>query len=72
MKALLGLGLRVLNSTFNNISIMYMVVVSFIGGGNQSSHRKPYLLLVTETLCFYWLSCLGFDFLAPNQRFLIK
>jgi len=28
----------VLNATFNNISLMF---VSFIGGGNQSTWRKP-------------------------------
>jgi hypothetical protein len=31
----------VINATFNNISVNYIVAVSFIGGGNWSSWRKP-------------------------------
>jgi hypothetical protein len=31
----------VFNATFNNISVNYIVAVSFIGGGNWSSRRKP-------------------------------
>jgi hypothetical protein len=31
----------VFNATFNNISLSYIVVVSFIGGGNRSAWRKP-------------------------------
>ena len=30
----------VFNATFNNVSGIYIVVVSFIGGGNQSTCRK--------------------------------
>ena len=37
---------KVFNATFNNISlaplsIIYQLVVSFIGGGNRSTRRKP-------------------------------
>ena len=31
----------VFNAPFNNISFSYIVVVSFIGGGNRSTLRKP-------------------------------
>jgi hypothetical protein len=33
----------VFNATINNISVIYLciVAVSFIGGGNQSTQRKP-------------------------------
>ena len=31
----------VFNATFNNISVSYNVEVSFIGGGNRSTWRKP-------------------------------
>ena len=34
-------GFMVFSATFNNISIIYIVMVSFIGGGNQSARRKP-------------------------------
>jgi hypothetical protein len=34
-------GFMVFNATFNNISIIYIVAVGFIGGGNQSARRKP-------------------------------
>jgi hypothetical protein len=40
---LCGLWFMVLNATFNNISAtqMYIIAVSFIGGGNRSNQRKP-------------------------------
>jgi hypothetical protein len=28
-------------ATFNNISVRYIMVVNFIGGGNRSTQRKP-------------------------------
>jgi len=31
----------VINATFNNISVTYVVAVSFIGGGSLSTQRKP-------------------------------
>jgi len=31
----------VFNTTFNNISVILYVAVSFIGGGNRSTWRKP-------------------------------
>jgi len=31
----------VFNATFNNIAATYIVAVSFIGGGNRSTQRKP-------------------------------
>jgi hypothetical protein len=32
----------VLNATFNNIAVIHCIVaVSFIGGGNRSTWRKP-------------------------------
>jgi hypothetical protein len=34
-------GGLLLNAIFNNISVIYIVAVSFIGGGNQSTRRKP-------------------------------
>ena len=34
-------GFPMLNATFNNISVRCIVVVSFIGGGNQRTRRKP-------------------------------
>ena len=34
------------NATFNNI-LIYIVAVSFIGGGNQSIRRKPPTIFVT-------------------------
>jgi hypothetical protein len=33
-------GVMVFNATFNNI-FSYIVVVSFIGGGNRRTQRKP-------------------------------
>jgi hypothetical protein len=37
------MGVTVFNTTFNNIS----VTVSFIGGGNQSTQRKPLTNFIT-------------------------
>jgi hypothetical protein len=34
-------GFMVFNATFNNISIINIVAVGLIGGGHQSSRRKP-------------------------------
>jgi hypothetical protein len=31
----------VFSATFNNISVINIVAVSFIGGGNRSARRKP-------------------------------
>ena len=37
-----GFGFMIFNATFNNISAtLYIVAVSFIGGGNRSTRRKP-------------------------------
>ena len=36
----IGVAVMVFNATFNNIS-SYFVAVSFIGGGNWSTRRKP-------------------------------
>ena len=33
--------LMVFNTTFNNILARSCMMVSFIGGGNRSNHRKP-------------------------------
>ena len=48
----------VFNATFNNISAIYLVV-SFIGGGNRSTRRKPptYYKSLTDSL-----SCTRFEF----------
>ena len=35
-----GGWVMVFKTTFNNISLFYIVVVSFIGGGNQITRRK--------------------------------
>jgi hypothetical protein len=46
-----GRGFMVFNSTFNLISVIFNVAVSFIDGGNQSTWRKIInLLLVTDKL----------------------
>ena len=37
----------VFNATFNNISVIIFVAVSFIGGGNQSTRRKPPTLQIS-------------------------
>jgi len=34
-----GYGVMVFNASYNNISVI--MLVSFIGGGNQSTRRKP-------------------------------
>jgi hypothetical protein len=34
-------GFMVFDVTFYNISIIYIVAVGFIGGGNQGARRKP-------------------------------
>jgi len=31
----------VFNATFNNISVIYIVAVSFISGGEWNTRRKP-------------------------------
>ena len=37
-----GLRVMVLNATFKSVSVTgYIVAVSFIGGGNQSTRRRP-------------------------------
>jgi hypothetical protein len=38
------LRLMVFIATFNNISVIYFVAVSFIGGGNRSTRRKTTVL----------------------------
>jgi hypothetical protein len=43
MSVNLRFRVMVFNATFNNISVI--VVVSFIGGGNQSTRRKPPIVL---------------------------
>jgi hypothetical protein len=35
----------VFNAAFNNISVINIVAVSFIGGGNWSARRKPLLAI---------------------------
>jgi hypothetical protein len=43
----------VFNATFNNI-FSYIVAVSFIGGGNRSTQRKP---LTCHKAAYHHLSC---------------
>jgi len=44
------------NATFNNISVIDIMVVSFIGGGKRSIWRKPpNLPQVTDKLCHIML-----------------
>jgi len=35
-----GLGVMVFKATFNNISVILCMAVSFISGGNRSTRRK--------------------------------
>jgi hypothetical protein len=40
----------VYNTTFNNISVIYIVAVSLIGGGNRSTQSKPSWLCVLRPM----------------------